>query len=261
MITFNEEQNLPRTLGSLRWVDEIVIVDSGSTDRTEEIAKSYGACFSRNLDFRGHGEQKNIALTSCHGDWILLLDADEVVTPELQDEIKNVLRYPEFDAYWIPRLNLFLNRWMRHGGLYPDRKLRLFRNGAALMEEGCGPHATPLFRGPTGRLKHHFLHYAYPDLTNYFRHMNSYSSEIARIISASERRVFPASLFVKSFVNPLLDWLRNYIILGGFLDGREGLLFHANHALYVHWKYIKAYLLLKQGVAAAPGNVQPFSQS
>jgi glycosyltransferase involved in cell wall biosynthesis len=245
----------------LRWANEIVIVDSGSTDKTEEIAKLYGACFSLNLPFRGHGEQKNVALASCHEGWSLRLDADEVVTPELQEEIENVLHHPEFDAYWIPRLNLFLNRWMRHGGLCPDRKLRLFRNGVALMEEGRGPHATPLFRGPTGRLKHHLLHYAYPDLTNYFRHMNSYSFEIARIIVASERRVLPASLFVKAFLNPLLDWLRNYIILGGVLDGREGLLFHANHALYVHWKYIKAYLLLKQGVAAAPGSIQLFSQS
>ena len=149
---------------------------------------------------------------------------------------------------------------MRHGGLYPDRKLRLFRNGAALLEEGRGPHATPQFRGPTGRLKHHFLHYAYPDLAGYIRHMNSYSSEIAPIIAASKRGG-AASLLVKAFVNPLLDSLRNYIVLGGFLDGCEGLLFHANHALYVHWKYSKAYFLRRQGVTAAPSNVESFSQS
>src|SRR5580698_3915079 len=120
MIAMNEEANLPRTLESVRWADEIIVVDSGSKDRTIEIAQSFGAKTSYH-PFGGHGEQKNVALDLCASDWILLLDADEVLSPELQTEIRTLLAdASKFDAYWIPRLNLILGRWMRHGGFYPD---------------------------------------------------------------------------------------------------------------------------------------------
>src|ERR1035437_10056230 len=147
MIAMNEEANLPRTLASVRWADEIILVDSGSTDRTLEIAESFGAQTSSH-PFGGHGEQKNVALDLCTSDWILLLDADEVLTPGLQDEIGKLLAdEPEFGAYWIPRLNLIFCRWMRHGGFYPDHKLRLSKRGAARLSEGVGPHSTPQFEG------------------------------------------------------------------------------------------------------------------
>ena len=107
MIARNEEANLPRTLESVRWVDEIVIVDSGSTDRTPEIALSYGAKHSFNRDFQGFNPQKTLAIDACTSDWIYLLDADEEVTPELANEIRQVLENPRYDAYWQPRVNLF----------------------------------------------------------------------------------------------------------------------------------------------------------
>ena len=187
MIAMNEEANLPRTLESVRWADEIVVVDSGSKDRTLEIALSYGAktCYHA---FMGHGEQKNVALDLCTSDWILLLDADEVLTPGLQQEIQQTLHgEPKYDAYWIPRLNLILGRWMRHGGFYPDRKLRLFKRGAARLSEGVGPHATPQFAGRRGALMHDMLHYAYPTMSVYLEHMNRYSSEIALLLHARGR--------------------------------------------------------------------------
>src|ERR1700759_4701856 len=116
MIAMNEEVNLPRTLESVKWADEIVVVDSGSKDRTLEIAQSFGARTSYH-SFGGHGEQKNVALDLCTSDWILLLDADEVLTPELQREVQALLaREPEYGAYWIPRLNLYFGKWIRHGG-------------------------------------------------------------------------------------------------------------------------------------------------
>ena len=147
MIATNEEKNLPRTLaGVAAWVHEIVIVDSGSTDRSPEIAREYGARHYINRDFKGHAEQKNIAIAKCTGDWILLLDGDEVVTPELAAEIQHTLESPEHNAYWVPRLNIFMTRWMRHGGLYPDEKLRLFRRGMALVDESIGPHGTTATR-------------------------------------------------------------------------------------------------------------------
>src|SRR5580658_2288359 len=187
MIAMNEESNLPRTLESVKWADEIIVVDSGSKDRTIEIAKSFGAKASYHA-FGGHGEQKNVALDLCTSEWILLLDADEVLTPTLQSEIRQLLEgEPQFGAYWIPRLNLYFGKWIRHGGFYPDRKLRLFRRGAARLSEGVGPHSTPQFAGPKGRLKGDMLHYAYPTLGVYLEHMDRYSSDIAPLLAAKGR--------------------------------------------------------------------------
>src|SRR5580698_9345959 len=187
MIAMNEEANLPRTLDSVRWADEIIVVDSGSKDRTLEIAQSFGAKTSYHA-FGGHGEQKNVALDLCTSEWILLLDADEELGPELQAEIRTLLNgEPQFGAYWIPRLNLYFGRWIRHGGFYPDRKLRLFKRGTARLSEGVGPHSTPQFDGPRGTLKNDMLHYAYPTLGIYLEHMNRYSSEIAELLHKKGR--------------------------------------------------------------------------
>jgi len=245
MIAMNEEANLPRSLESVRWTDEIILVDSGSKDGTIEIAQSYGAKTSYQA-FGGHGEQKNVALDLCTGDWTLLLDADEVLTPELQQEIRRLLSgengEPEFDAYWISRLNLFSGRWIRHGGFYPDRKLRLFRRGAARLSEGVGPHSTPQFSGPSGKLKHDMLHYAYPALTLYLEHMNRYSSEIAQLLVERGRvsRSWPALVW-NALLNPVATFVYNYFFRLGFLDGCEGLLLHLNHSVYIHWKFVKAW--------------------
>jgi glycosyltransferase involved in cell wall biosynthesis len=246
MIAMNEEANLSRTLESVRWADEIVVVDSGSKDRTLEIAQSFGARTSYHA-FGGHGEQKNVALDLCTSDWILLLDADEVLTPGLQDEIRQVLACkdggePKYGAYWIPRLNLIFGRWMRHGGFYPDHKLRLFKRGSARLSEGVGPHSTPQFQGPRGKLKHDMLHYAYPDMSIYLEHMNRYSSEIAQLLvkDGHNSKSLPAFIW-NAVLNPAATFVYNYIFRLGFLDGREGLLLHLNHSVYIHWKFIKAW--------------------
>ena len=244
MIAMNEEANLPRTLESVKWADEIVLVDSGSRDRTIEIAKSFGAKTSYHA-FAGHGEQKNVALDLCTSDWIFLLDADEVVTPELQREIRDLLAgEPKFDAYWIPRLNLYFGKWIRHGGFYPDHKLRLFKRGAARLSEGVGPHSTPQFDGPRGKLRGDMLHYAYPTMGIYLEHMNRYSSEIAELLhkrGKDSRALLP--FIWNAVLNPAATFIYNYFFRLGFLDGREGLILHINHSVYIHWKYIKAWRL------------------
>lgn len=246
MIAMNEEANLPRTLESVRWADEIQVVDSGSKDRTIEIARSFGAKTSYHA-FGGHGEQKNVALDLCTSDWILLLDADEVLSPQLQAEIRALLacangREPEFNAYWIPRLNLYYGRWIRHGGFYPDHKLRLFRRGSARLSEGVGPHSTPQFDGPRGKLKGDMLHYAYPTLGIYLEHMNRYSSEIAQLLAGKGRiSKSPLAFLWNAVANPVATFFYNYIFRLGFLDGREGLILHINHSVYIHWKFIKAW--------------------
>ncbi len=251
MIARNEEANLARTLEGLRWVDQVVIVDSGSTDGTPRIAREFGAEHSFHRDFKGHAEQKNVAIAKCTGDWILLLDADEVVTPELGKEIQATLASSNKEAYWIPRLNLFLTRWMRHGGLYPDEKLRLFRRGVAMVDESIGPHGTPQYDRTKGALKGHLKHYGYPDFAMYLDHMNEYST--GTVVSLTRRRAGQSQglLIVQSLLNPLLGFLKNYLVRGGFLDGAEGLIFHVNHAVYAHWKYVKVWEARKRANVSA----------
>ena len=244
MIARNEEKNLPRTLESVRWADEIIIVDSGSVDRTPEIARSFGAQHSFNLDFRGIPEQKFISIAKCTSDWILLLDADEVVSPDLAEEIQRTIANPQFEAYWVPRLNLFMTRWIRHGGFYPDHKLRLFKRGVARLSEGVGPHSTPQFAGPKGTLKSDMLHYAYPTMSIYLEHMDRYSSDIAPLLVNRGKVSRSATAFVwNAVLNPAATFLYNYLFRLGFLDGREGLILHINHSVYIHWKFIKAWRL------------------
>jgi hypothetical protein len=131
---------------------------------------------------------------------------------------------------------------MRHGGFYPDHKLRLFRRGSARLSEGVGPHSTPQFQGPRGKLKGDMLHYAYPTMGIYLEHMDRYSSEIAHLLAAKGRTSKSIFSFLWNTVaNPISTFLYNYFLRLGFLDGREGLILHINHSVYIHWKFIKAW--------------------
>ena len=237
IITLNEEANLPRTLQSVAWADEIVIVDSGSTDRTREIAEAFHARFYVE-PWRGFAAQKNFALSKASCDWVFSLDADEEVEPALADEIRaTVAANPSTAGFFIPRKNFFLGRWIRHGGFYPDPKLRLFRRGSGQFEDRL-VHEDVRLNGPTAKLKHHLLHHAYPTLDSYLDHMNRYSSLGAQMAVAKGPMRFS---FVNVVIRPRLTFLYNYILRAGFLDGREGLLLHLYHAEYVSWKYAKAW--------------------
>ncbi len=247
LITLNEEANLPRTLESVQPLvrdgqGEIIVVDSGSIDRTMEIARSYGAKFFSE-PWKGFAAQKNSAMEKAAGDWVLQLDADEVLEPDLADEIRSAVNATENPAgYWIPRKNFFLGRWIKHGGFYPDPKLRLIRRGAGKFEE-YGAHPTIKVNGPTGRLKHALIHNAYPTLRGYIDHMNSYSSSGAEVAVEKGHRGFN---LLNIIVRPKLTFLYNYIFRLGFLDGREGFLLHLYHAVYVSWKYAKAWELARK---------------
>ena len=241
LITKNEEANLARTLESVRWANEIVIVDCGSTDRTEEIARQFGARFFAE-EWKGFGAQKNLAIAKCTGDWVLALDADEEVSADLAQEIQALLAgSPDRDAYFLPRRNFFLGRWIRHGGYYPDPKLRLFRRGSAQFEERA-VHETMRCSGAAGRLHGDLLHHAYPTLDSYIEHMNRYSALGAgqAIAKGKTSRGVPG-FFWNVFLVPVATFKWNYIFRGGFLDGREGLLLHLYHSAYVSWKYAKAW--------------------
>lgn len=246
IITKNEEANLARTLESVRRADEIVIVDCGSTDKTQEIARFFGAKFFVE-EWKGFGTQKNSAIAKCSGDWILALDADEEVSAELAQEIRGLLsRSPTEEAYYLPRRNFFLGRWIRHGGYYPDPKLRLFRNGSARFEESV-VHETIRPAGPAGHLRGDLLHHAYPTLDSYIEHMNRYSSLGATQAVArgnTSRNIL--SFCWNVFIVPIATFKYNYFFRLGFLDGREGLLLHLYHSAYVSWKYAKAWELSRK---------------
>ena len=245
----NEARNLPRCLQSLAGAGEVYVIDSQSSDDTIAIAQSHGAKVVQFYYAGGWPKKRQWAMDTLPlaYDWILLLDADEVLTPELQLEIRQLLscadgNEPQFGAYWIPRLNLYFGRWIRHGGFYPDHKLRLFRRGAARLSEGVGPHSTPQFAGPRGTLKGDMLHYAYPTLGIYLEHMDRYSSEIAKLLAAKGRTSESLVAFLWNAVaNPAATFVYNYFFRLGFLDGREGLILHINHSVYIHWKFIKAW--------------------
>jgi glycosyltransferase involved in cell wall biosynthesis len=238
IITWNEEANLERTLGSVAWADEIVVVDSGSSDGTQEIARRFGCRFFYE-EWKGFAAQKNSALEKCVSDWILSLDADESLSDQLATGIRKLLeKDPPLDGYALRRRNLFLGRWMRFGGFYPDPKLRLFRRGAAEFE-GRPVHETLHFVGKAGRLKGDMVHNAYPSLEAYIAHMDRYST----LGAAHAVRRGEGSFVVNVVLNPVATFVYNYLFRLGFLDGREGLLLHAYHSVYVSWKYAKAWEL------------------
>ncbi len=245
MVACNEEANIARTLASvIDLASEINLVDSGSTDHTPEIARSFGAkvrVFEE--PWKGFARQKNSAIDKATGEWVLLLDADEVVSAELAAEIRTLLAgEPEYKAYWMPRLNQIFGRWMRHGGFSPDRKLRLFRKGTARLPEDVEVHETPGTTAATGTLKHNLLHYQYPTLALYVEHMDRYSSASVPLALRKGRTSRSLAAFLVNIVlNPAATFVKNYVFRLGFLDGREGLLLHLYHSVYVSWKYAKAW--------------------
>ena len=252
IITHNEEANIGRTLASVQPLvadgkGEIIVVDSGSTDRTVEIAKSHGARVFIE-DWKGFAAQKNSAIDKATGDWVLSLDADEELSDGLRQEVEEICHGPAEDGfgsengYWLKRQNYFLGRALRHGGFWPDPKLRMFRRGMGRMENRA-VHEAFQVTGPLGTLYDPLLHHSYPTLTDYIDHINHYSSLGAEMAVAKRPRGF--SLF-NIVVRPWATFTYNYIFRLGFLDGREGLLLHLYHAVYVSWKYAKAWELSRE---------------
>jgi glycosyltransferase involved in cell wall biosynthesis len=215
-----------------------------------EIAKSFGAkVFTE--EWKGYSAQKNSAIEKAAGDWILSLDADEELGHGAAQAIERILgpdsqKYRAVAGVWVARKNHFLGRWIRHGGFYPDRKLRLFRRGHATFP-ACAVHETVATDGRTAIADRDFkgddvalIHHSYPTLSDYIEHMNRYSSLGAEMAVAEGRTGFSV---VNIAVRPLLTFIYNYFFRLGFLDGREGLLLHLYHAVYVSWKYAKVWEL------------------
>ncbi len=243
VITLNEEANIGRTLSSVRGIaGEIIVVDSGSTDATVGVAREHGAKVYVE-PWKGFAAQKNSALAKATGDWILSLDADEEVSPELASSIRELFNgtAPKFAGYTMNRRNLYLQRWLKHSGYYPDPKLRLIRRGAAEFE--MRPvHEDMKMPAPLGHLRGDLIHHAYPTLESFIEHANRYSSLGAQM----EAEKGPVGFsFINIVLRPMVRFLYSYFFRLGFLDGREGLLVLMTHASYVSWKYAKAWELSK----------------
>lgn len=240
LITFNEAHNLAECLSSLQGLaDEIVIVDNGSRDGTLDIAAQFGARVVRTDDWPGFGPQKNRALDAATGEWVLSIDADERVTPELADEIRGVIAGNADAAYEIPRLSWYCGRFMRHSGWRPDRVLRLFRRQQARFSDDL-VHERVLINGqPVRALTNDLLHYSYLDFSQVLKKTDTYSSAAAQQAYRAGRR----ASFTSALVHGAWAFVRTYFLRAGFLDGAHGLALAISNAEASYYKYLKLWLL------------------
>ncbi len=242
LITRNEEANLEDCLASLDGLaTQIVVVDTQSTDRTLVIAQRYGALISSPPDWPGFGPQKNRALDLASEDWVLSLDADECLTPELRAEIKGVLDKPQTDCYAIPRLSWYCGRFMRHSGWTPDYVDRLFKRGSARFSTDL-VHERLIPKGPVLRLKNQMLHYSFMNLAQVQEKMERYSTASAQQAFARGKTASP----LKAILHGAWSFFRTYILRAGFLDGPQGFSLALANAKGSYLRYIKLWRLIKK---------------
>ncbi len=235
IITLNEELNVARAIESLRCADEIVVVDSGSTDRTVEVAEKLGARVVESA-WPGYANQKNHAAAQASYDWILSLDADESLSEALEAEIWRLKKTgPQYDAYTMPRLAQYLGRWIRHSGWYPDRKIRLYDRRKATWV-GKFVHETVHVKGKVGHLESNLLHFTCDSLSEHLRTMDRYTTLAAQQLLETGEPV----TFARILLSPPWTFFQTYVLNLGFLDGLEGLAIAHMAALYNFVKYAKA---------------------
>jgi glycosyltransferase involved in cell wall biosynthesis len=238
IITFNEERNVARVIESLRCCDEILVLDSGSNDRTVEIANKLGARVVE-ASWHGYAAQKNIAAGLAVHDWILALDADESLSEALEAEIWQIKKAgPRYDGFTVPRLAQYLGRWILHSGWYPDRKVRLFNKRKAKWV-GEFVHESVTVAGSVGHLKSNLLHFTCDSMSEHLRSMDSYTTLAAQEIAGREETIG----FGKLLFDPPWTFFRTYVLKLGFLDGVEGLAIAYMAALYNFVKYSKARMM------------------
>ena len=239
IITFNEEKNIKRCINSVsKLADEIVVVDSLSSDNTCSIAKSLNA---KVIDqkFLGHIAQKQLAVDNCKNNWILSLDADEELSEELEKSIMNLINNTlEYDAYSLNRVSFHLGAWIRHGGWYPDKKIRLFNKTKAYWG-GYNPHDKVIVNGNTGHLQGDLLHYVFKDLRQNIDTNNSYSSIMAEDLYKDNKKFS----YIKFFLKPLGKFLESYIYKRGFLDGIPGFIIAVGASYSMFLKFAKLWEL------------------
>ncbi len=235
IITLNEERNIARAIESLRCCDEILVCDSGSNDRTVELAENLGARIIEG-PWRGFAGQKNYVAEQAANDWILSLDADEALSEALEGEIWALKKNgPQFDGYTMPRMAQYLGRWILHSGWYPDRKVRLYHRDKAKWV-GEFVHESVQVAGRVGHLDANLLHFTCESLSEHVRTMDRYTTLAAEEL-VSRRKPIPMRRMV---VDPPWAFVKAYLLQRGFLDGVEGLAIAYMAALYTFLKYAKA---------------------
>jgi glycosyltransferase involved in cell wall biosynthesis len=235
IITLNEERNIARAIESLRCCDQIVVLDSGSIDRTAELAANLGAVVVEN-SWRGYASQKNRAAEQAENDWILSLDADEALSEALEAEIWTLKkRGPDCEAYTMPRLAKYMGRWILHGGWYPDRKVRLYNRNKARWV-GDFVHESVKVDGRIGHLESNLLHFTCDSLSEHLKTLDRYTTLAAEELVSRKEKIGLSRLIA----DPAWTFVKSYVIQRGFLDGMEGLTIAHMAALYTYLKYAKA---------------------
>jgi len=234
VVCYNEEDNIGACLESISWCDEIVVIDSFSTDRTVEICRRYTDRVIQRA-WPGYRAQKEFAHSQATREWVLLIDADERVTPELREEIKEALSQSAdgYEAFAIPRLVYYLGRWWWRGGWYPDYDIRLFQSDRARWG-GTDPHERILVDGQIGYLNHPLHHYSYRDISDHVQRINRFTS-----ISSSELRKQGERYAGGAVLHSFFRFLRFYFLKAGVLEGFPGFFIAATAAVYVFLKYAK----------------------
>ena len=241
VIAKNEERVIERCLRSLEFCDEILLIDSGSSDGTSEIAHACGAQVILD-NWRGPATQRNRGLARAQGEWRLLLDADEWVSDALRVEIQNLLYHPRREAaFRIRRSSSYCGQVMRHSGWWPDPVMRLLRQGAARFEGGI-VHESAVADGPVGMLAHPLMHEPARDLEQVLAKVNAYSTWGAQTLHEQNKQPGVAT----AILHGVWAFLRTYLLRAGFLDGRRGFLLAVSNAEGSYYKYVKAMLLAEQ---------------
>lgn len=241
VITYNEESNIRDCLESLKWTGEIIVIDSGSTDLTVKIAEEFtdNVHVIENIPY---GMKRNIGIEKATGDWIIWLDADERVTPELKNEILQVTGSPvASDAYLINRKSFFINKFIKHCGWYPDFTLRLFQRSSSIRFDNARVHEKTNYTGIAVKLKNELLHYTVPGFEHYINKMNRYTTLSAEELQSKEKN---ASYFDIIF-RPAFSFFKMYFLKLGFLDGYMGLVLCTFSSIHVMMKYSKLHFLNK----------------
>jgi glycosyltransferase involved in cell wall biosynthesis len=237
IITKNEETGIRRCLESVKWADEIVVLDSGSTDATVRICREYTQ-HVHETDWPGFGPQKNRASQQATGDWVLSVDADEQVTPRLRDEIRTVLSVSAGpDAYEMPRLSNYCGRFMHHGGWWPDHVTRLFRRDKAHFSDDL-VHERLIVNGTTGRLGNPLVHLAFENFEEVLQKIDRYSTASAEMFRDKGRSGHCPGRCCTAF-GPSAT----YVLKAGFLDGRHGFILAVSNAEGTYYRYLKLMLL------------------
>ena len=241
IITYNEEKNIRECLDSVRWVDEIVVLDSYSTDRTEKICREYTDKVFQN-EWLGYGRQKNMCAERAENDWIFNLDADEVVTPELKAELMELLSStPSLSVYHVPRKNYFGKRWIRYCGWYPDYIVRLYNKKRTRFHHS-DVHESVRVDARPGILRGAIKHYTYDNLSDYISRQNRYSSLAAEGMAREGREAHWYDLSLR----PIFAFIKAYLLKLGFLEGALGFILSIGHSFYTFLKYVKLWEIKKK---------------